>query len=210
MSRNPFSSLPPADSKYLQAGFTLGGPIKRNKLFFFGDYVRTNDDSGRLTQGHVPEAAFRNGDFSAARTSIYDPATGNADGSGRTPFPNNQIPANRISPIAQRLIANIPMPNIPGALLGANNYEKPYVREKRTNQFDIKLTYQVATSDNLSVRYSHQNAASVRPGDLRHLGRPQAVCGIWHQPDVQHDDQLQPRMVVDADSGSPRRTDIPS
>ena len=123
MSRNPFSSLPPADTKYIQAGFTLGGPIKRNKLFFFGDYVRTNDDSGRLTQGHVPEAAFRTGDFSAARTIIYDPATGSANGSGRTPFPNNRIPADRISPIAQRLIANIPMPNIAGAPLGTNNYE---------------------------------------------------------------------------------------
>src|SRR5688572_13792286 len=169
MSRNPFSSLPPADTKYIQAGFTLGGPIKRNKLFFFGDYVRTNDDSGRLTQGHVPEAAFRTGDFSAARTIIYDPATGSANGSGRTPFPNNRIPSNRISPIAQRLIANIPMPNIAGAPLGTNNYEKSYVREKRTNQFDIKLTYQVATSDNLSVRYSHQNAASYDP----------ATFGIW-------------------------------
>ena len=63
IARNPFSSLPPADSKYLQAGFTFGGPIKHNKLFFFGDYVRTNDDSGRLTRDNVPEAAFRNGDF---------------------------------------------------------------------------------------------------------------------------------------------------
>src|SRR5688572_31610406 len=67
VARNPFSQLAPADAKYMQVGFTLGGPIKRNKLFFFGDYVRTNDDSGRLTQGHVPEAAFRTGDFSAAR-----------------------------------------------------------------------------------------------------------------------------------------------
>ena len=96
----PFTTLAPADSKYMQAGFTFGGPIKRNKLFFFGDYVRTSDDSGRLIRGHVPEAAFRNGDFSAAPTHIYDPSTGDADGSGRTPFANNQIPADRISPIA--------------------------------------------------------------------------------------------------------------
>ena len=120
MSRNPFTTLAPADSKYLQAGFTFGGPIKRNKLFFFGDFVRTSDDSGRLIQGHVPEAAFRNGDFSAAPTRIYDPSTGNADGSGRTQFANNQIPQSRISPIARRLIDAIPMPNIPGAAVGAH------------------------------------------------------------------------------------------
>jgi hypothetical protein len=168
MARNPFSSLPPADTKYIQAGFTLGGPIKRNKLFFFGDYVRTNDDNGRLTQGHVPEAQFRNGDFSGAPTTIYDPATGNANGSGRMPFPGNRIPANRISPIARRLIDQIPMPNI-AAPLGGINYEKQYVREKRTDQYDIKLTYQAATSDNLSVRYSHQNPVSRDP----------AIFGVW-------------------------------
>ena len=77
-----------------------------------------NDDSGRITRAHMPEAAFRTGDFSAAPTIIYDPATGSADGVGRTRFPNNQIPANRISPIARRLLDKIPMPNIPGAPVG--------------------------------------------------------------------------------------------
>src|SRR5882762_3186135 len=137
ISRNPFSSLPPPDTTYAQIGAVLGGPIKRNKLFFFGDYVRTHDDSGRLTQAHLPEAAFRTGDFRAAPTTIYDPATGNPDGTGRDAFPNNQIPADRLSPIARRILANIPMPNLAGAAIGATNYEKQYVREKRTNQFDI-------------------------------------------------------------------------
>jgi hypothetical protein len=164
MARNPFTSLPPTDTTYVQAGFTLGGPIKRNKLFFFGDYVRTNDDSGRITRAHVPEAAFRAGDFSAAPTIIYDPATGSSNGVGRLPFPNNQVPANRMSPVARRLLDKIPMPNVAGAPVGAINYEKPYVREKRTNQYDLKITYQAAANDNLSVRYSHQNARTLDPG----------------------------------------------
>ena len=95
MARNPFTTLPPTDTTYVQAGFTLGGPIKRNKLFFFGDYVRTNDDSGRITRAHVPEAAFRTGDFSSAPTTIYDPATGTSAGVGRAAFEGNQIPADR-------------------------------------------------------------------------------------------------------------------
>jgi carboxypeptidase family protein len=163
VARNPFTTLPPADAKYMQAGFTFGGPIKRGKLFFFGDFVRTNDDSGRLTRGHVPEPAFRNGDFSAAPTRIYDPATGNADGSGRTQFAGNQIPASRISPIARRLIDQIPLPNIPGAGVGAINYEKPYVRERRTSQGDLKITYQLAQNDLVSFRYSAQNATTYDP-----------------------------------------------
>ena len=172
MSKNPFSLFPPTNTLYVQSGFTLGGPIRRNKLFFFGDYVRTNDDSGRISRAHIPEAAFRTGDFSAAPTIIYDPATGNADGSGRTPFPNNQIPADRISPIAQRLLDKIPMPNVPGAPFGAINYEQPYVRSKITNQFDIKMTYQAAASDNLSVRYSRQSSDSNDPGTF-------GENGIW-------------------------------
>src|SRR5690606_10756364 len=134
-----------------------GGPIVRNKLFFFGDYVRTADDSGRITRVTLPDEAFRNGDFSAAATTIYDPATGNPDGTGRVPFPNNQIPADRISPIARRILEQVPLPNIPGARLGTTNFEAPYVREKRTNQFDIKITSQLSIADHLSVRYSYQN-----------------------------------------------------
>ncbi len=64
------------------------------------------------------------------------------------------------------------MPNVPGAPLGAINYEKQYVREKITNQFDIKLTYQAAASDNLSVRYSRQSSASFDQGTF-------GENGIW-------------------------------
>jgi hypothetical protein len=174
--------LPVARTKYLQSGFTLGGPMLRNKLFFFGDYVRTNDDSGRLTQGHVPEPAFRTGDFSAAPTTIYDPTTGNPDGTGRTPFPNNRIPADRLSPIAQTLISKIPMPNLPGAAVGAINFEKPYVRGKRTNQGDIKLTYQMATNDHMSVRYSRQNAASYDPATFGIYGGLKPFAGHGTNP----------------------------
>lgn len=182
VARNPFTTLPPADAKYMQAGFTFGGPIKRNKLFFFGDYVRTNDDSGRLTQGHVPEPAFRNGDFGAAPTRIYDPTTGNADGTGRTQFASNQIPADRISPIARRLINEIPLPNIPGAAVGAINYEKPYVREKRTNQGDIKITYQLAANDLVSFRYSNQNARTLDPATFGIFGGLKPFAGSGTNP----------------------------
>lgn len=182
IARNPFSSLPPPDTKYMQGGFVLGGPIVRNKLFFFGDYVRTNDDSGRLTLAHIPEPALRTGDFSGAPTIIYDPRTGNPDGTGRTRFPNNQIPANRISPIAQRLLANIPMPNIAGAAFGATNYEQQYVRERRTNQYDVKVTYQAAANDHLSMRYSHQNARTYDPGTFGIYGGIKEFAGSGTNP----------------------------
>src|SRR5688572_13591490 len=182
VARNPFSQLAPADAKYMQVGFTLGGPIMRNKLFFFGDYVRTNDDSGRLTRDNVPEEAFRRGDFSASPTRIYDPLTGNPDGTGRTQFPNNQIPANRISPIARRLLDTIPLPNIAGAAPGAINFEQPYVREKRTNQGDVKITYQLADNDLINVRYSRQNARTYDPATFGIYGGLKPFAGSGTNP----------------------------
>ena len=69
--------------------------------------------------GTVPTAAMRNGDFSASPTPIYDPLTGAANGSGRTAFAGNIIPRERFDPIVQKLIADLPLPNLPGL---ADNY----------------------------------------------------------------------------------------
>src|SRR3954467_14906379 len=90
-----------APTKFLNSGFTLGGPIVKNRLFFFGDYQRTIDNAGYTVRATVPTAAMRNGDFSAVSQHIYDPLTGDINGNGRVAFANNQIPQDRISPIAK-------------------------------------------------------------------------------------------------------------
>src|SRR5437762_11630983 len=140
-------------TKYLQSGFTLGGPIRRNRLFYFGDYQHTFDDAGRTQRATIPIAAFRNGDFSAAPTIIYNPFTGNADGTGRQPFPGNVIPQELISPIAKQILAHVPAPNIAGAL-GQTNFQQDYVRHKVTDSFDAKVNYQISSKDQLSGRLS--------------------------------------------------------
>src|SRR6185436_9652436 len=81
------------------AGGTLGGPIRRNKLFFFGGWERNDERNARFNTYTVPTAKMRNGDFSEVLAlnpafRIYDPTTGAADGSGRTFFDNAIIPAN--------------------------------------------------------------------------------------------------------------------
>src|SRR5437867_8155403 len=119
-----------APTKFLNTGFTLGGPIVRNKFFFFGDYQRTIDNFGYVVRATVPTLAMRTGDFSAVTQRIYDPFTGYVNGNNRVVFPGNVVPANRFSPIAQRLIGFIPAPNIDGEPLGQNIYQQVQMREK--------------------------------------------------------------------------------
>jgi len=172
IATNPFvdRTLPKerqkADTAYHQGGFTLGGPIIRNRLFFFGDYLRTSDDLGRINRYTIPTEAMRNGDFSASTVPIFDPLTGDpATGVGRTQFPGNVIPADRISPIARRILANVPLPNVAGAALGQVNYQDATVRERRTDGFDVKFNYQLSPKDQMSIRYSFQRPTVFEPGN---------------------------------------------
>ena len=92
--------------------------------------------------GTVPTAAMRNGDFSASPTPIYDPLTGAANGSGRTAFPGNIIPRERFDPIVQKLIAGLPLPNLPGL---ADNYFATGDYTFDRHNVDAKVNYNPTT-----------------------------------------------------------------
>jgi hypothetical protein len=134
---------------------TLGGPIMKDKLFFFAAWEGHYTTSPSTLTGTVPTAAMRAGDFSAFGTTIYDPATGNADGSGRTPFSNNVIPANRISPIAQSLQSRLPMPNGSGT---SSNYTDTGTVDFNRNNYDVKLNYNISPAAQVFAKYSLMKA----------------------------------------------------
>jgi len=100
-----------------QYGFTIGGPVLKNKLFFFGDFEGTKRRQNASGFATLPTDAIRAGDFSATGTNIYDPQTGNPDGLGRLLFPGNRIPTSRLDAAASKLVGLAPGPN----LLGDNN-----------------------------------------------------------------------------------------
>jgi hypothetical protein len=163
-ARETFQPTKPVTT-YNYYGFNVGGPIRKNKTFFFGDFLEIKDRRGDGYIITTPGAAFRTGDFSSqiAKAVIYDPGTGNLDtGVGRTPFANNQIPDSRISPIAKRILAFVPLPNLGSGL--TNNYAGQTTRKKDSNSFDLKVDHEQSLKDRFSVRYSFQRPVVTDPG----------------------------------------------
>ena len=158
-ARNAFA-LSKGHTVYNQFGFTAGGPIRRNRTFFFGDFQGTRDLRGDVNRVTIPTMPFRQGILTDSPTTIYDPATGNPDGTNRQPFANKLIPANRISPISAKLLTFLPAPTFPGQ---QTNYEGLTTRDKRINSYDIKIDHQFNASNNVAVRYSHQNSTTIDP-----------------------------------------------
>ena len=124
-ARNPFTQsrvIPNSGGRTIpltqwnQFGASLGGPIQRNKLFFFGDFQGTRRNTGGGTLLRVTSAAERAGDLSALGVNIFDPLSGPTPAT-RTQFPGNIIPANRLSKEAQNLLGLIPLPNTAAVLI---------------------------------------------------------------------------------------------
>jgi hypothetical protein len=173
-ARNFFNNTK-APTVYNQFGFTLGGPIKKNRTFFFGDYQGVRDRRGDVSRVTIPTLDFRNGDFRASPTIIYDPATGDAQGRGRQQIQCNGvlnvICPNRISPIARKILGFIPAPTFAGI---TSNYELATVRQKDTDSFDVKVDHKFSESDNVFVRYDFQRPKVFDPGLYGIYGGPKA------------------------------------
>lgn len=136
-----------------QFGGTFGGPIRKDRLFFFVDYQGTRVANNGPSPVTVVPAALRNGDLSVYPQVIKDPTTGN-------PFPGNIIPANRIvNPIAKALFANpqlYPLPNANGSgpLRFTNDYVGILASSVQNDQGDAKIDYRLTDRDSLNGRFT--------------------------------------------------------
>jgi hypothetical protein len=140
-----------------QSGGTLGGPVHRNKTFFFLSYEGQRVRKSLTQTFSVPTAAMRRGDFSALPT-VYDPAE--TTNGHRQPFSNNQIPSGRLDPVGAALLAQIPFPNLAGI---AQNLR--YIGNQRTNgnQYSARLDHQFSTKDTTYLRASLFDAREADP-----------------------------------------------
>lgn len=136
-----------ANLRYDNYGGAIGGPILRDKLFFYFDYDRIHNTSNSYPFYTYPTAAMKAGDFSnPAFPAIYDPSTYNPVTGVRTQFPGNKIPVTSFDPVAANILAYFPTPNLPGLV---NNFQtalttvSPYVR------YFGRLDYNVSKSNEL-------------------------------------------------------------
>ena len=145
---------PKGEYIYNQFGGTIGGPIKKDKLFYFASFQGTYNNVGKTLFAELPTPAMVSGDLSGSPTPIYDPTTGDvADclpggtaslcGTGRTPFPGNKITNIDPGVLALFKYAAVPTPNTTGSgSLGLNrNYVSTGVSWEKQNQIDTRVDW---------------------------------------------------------------------
>jgi hypothetical protein len=179
-ARSYFSTIPLGHLSYNYYGGSIGGRIIKDKLFFFGDYLRTDDSEAITGTFTIPDARFYtastanpnyvdlSGAMSGTKGQVYDPATGNGLTTHRTAFAGNLIPVGRINPISLAILKGM---NAAAAKYGkldsskamnsiTNNYSSNLPFTKKSNSYDAKIDWLINERNNMSGRYSYQNTTT--------------------------------------------------
>ena len=176
-ARDPFTQFAPnpithrfiAPDKWQQFGGTIGGPVIKNKLFFFGDYQGTRETNGTTNLLTVPTALVKSSCNPATNTTgfcdlseylsaglpgggqAYNPATGPGDGTGRTAYPSNHIPIGQISAPAAAILALFPAPNNGQPF---NNFIASGSGTYKQDSFDTRIDFSAAPTVQVFGRFS--------------------------------------------------------
>ncbi len=179
-ARDPFAQaqpIPGSNGKFIpptlwnQFGASFGGPIQKDKTFYFGDYQGSRQHNGGSLLTRVPTAAERAGDLSdLSSTAIYNPCNGtdisncNLPLAQRQPFVGNIIPTSMLSPQAEALLKSIPLPNIATATGAVPNYNASGQGIVNSDAFDVRVDRYQTEKLHLFGRYSFMKYAQTAPG----------------------------------------------
>jgi hypothetical protein len=183
-ARNFFDPAEKPAYKQNQFGGSLGGPIKSDRTFFFGNYEGLRVRQGLTSQTLLPTAAIRNGDLSGINPgtglpfpAIVDPQTGMA-------FPGNRIPANRIHPLSQALLDLIPLPNMQGVAPGQNNHVNLDTRRVTIDQFTVRVDHKISERNLFFARFTFFDSKQLVPFTTNTVAfNPQAPPGFGDNQD---------------------------
>ncbi len=139
---------------YNNLAASLGGPIRKNKTFFFADYEASREAAKQPMTGNTPLVPWRGGNFSGLSKSITDPLTGR-------PFPGNSVPASRVSPVSQKLQEYFyPLPNFGPPDLQSGNWRGVLPGQNigytRFDNFDIRVDHNFREQDRVFTRVSYR------------------------------------------------------
>lgn len=190
-ARNPFTNPPDQplpSASFKQFGGAVGGPIIKNRLFFFGDYQGTRQTNGITNQMTIPTSLVLQTCNPATNATgfcdlsqylgptvgggqVFDPATGDPlTGSGRTPFANNQIPIGRIPEQVGKILALFPTPTDPDPNRLTNNFVGSGSGPYNQNSFDTRIDYNAPRGFNIFGRFSLSYFSLSGVGTLGPLG----------------------------------------
>jgi hypothetical protein len=181
-SNNFFSELsgvPLPDTYFHQGGGGFGGPIARNRTFFWFSVEGYGSNTTRNTPQRLPTAREKQGDFSQSFNAagqlvqIFDPLTGDASGNNRTPFANNVIPTNRLNPVAVKILSYVPNPSR-DVSNGSSNHDAIGEINDRAVMYTGKMDHRFSDAVSLAGFYLYNKTDEPCANSLVPQGEPNA------------------------------------